>query len=507
MASETTPTSTAKTAPGKPRDHAASLLASFDAGDLNAMEAEAGQLLSVGGTPPDLLRLFAMLAEKVNADSVAEKFYNRLVKLNPTLPGQHRKLGQIQLRLGQRGAAMRTLNAALSVDKTDSEARTLLAGLLNDLGRQDEARKHYRTVTEQNPENAGAWLKLAQCYCITNRYQEGIEAFDKAIAIDDTRMDAHIGKAEALLASGDFGQGWSEYTWRPGGKAVDASGKTVTRIPSFSGKHVLLRQEDHLSETVLGLRYAPLLRESGARVTLAVDRKYMPLLLDSDLSDDMIEPDATETDCDIEMKLLTAPSFLRAGGTTQPLASGYLNPVAKSPKVAEKGLRVGIALRAPGNRDETIPVARLREVLTIPAPVSFISLENTGAEDFRSINWAEGRVKPATGDMDDPRQLAAALSEVDLVIAAGGEVGHIAGAMGIRCWIVLPVNSNWMWGTSGDRTAWYNSIRIFRQTVAGRWSKPLESLRKSLLTLATVVDDPAMTSRPASKTPTASGES
>lgn len=507
MAAERTPSSTAKTAPGKPRDHAAALLACFDAGDVNAMETEAGQLLSVGGTPPDLLRLFAMLAEKVKADSVAEKFYNRLVKLNPTLPGQHRKLGEIQLRLGQRGAAMRTLNAALSVDKTDSVARTLLAGLLDDLGRQDEARKHYRTVTEQNLEDAKAWLRLAQCYCATNRTEDGIAAFDKAIAIAPDQPAAHVGKAEALLASGNFKLGWPEYTWRPGGKATDTSGKPVSQVPSFAGKRVLLRQEDHLSETVLGLRYAPLLRESGARVTLAINREYMPLLLDSDLSDDMIEPEAVETDCDIEMKLLTAACFLRAGEATQPLASGYLNPVAKSPKVAEKGLRVGIALRAPGNRDETIPVARLREVLTIPAPVSFISLENTGAEDFRSINWAEGRVKPANGDMDDPRQLAAALSEVDLVIAAGGDVGHIAGAMGIRCWVILPVNSNWMWGASGDRTPWYNSIRIFRQTVAGRWSKPLESLRKSLLTLATVTDDPAMTARSAPKPPRPSGES
>ncbi|MEQ9198910.1 MAG: hypothetical protein RLN80_02910, partial [Rhodospirillales bacterium] len=96
---------------------------------------------------------------------------------------------------------------------------------------------------------------------------------------------------------------------------------------------------------------------------------------------------------------------------------------------------------------------------------------------------------------------------VDLVITAGGAIAHMAGAMGIRCWVVLSVQSDWMWGATGDRTPWYNSIRIFRQTIAGRWSKPLESLRKSLLTLATVIDDPAMTSRSASKAPTPSGES
>ncbi|MEQ9199364.1 MAG: tetratricopeptide repeat protein, partial [Rhodospirillales bacterium] len=372
--------------PDKPRDHAAALLAGFDAGDLSAIEAETEKLLSAGGTSPDLLRLFAMLAEKLKADSVAEKFYSRLVKLNPMLPGQHRKLGQIQLRLGQRGAAMRTLNAALSVDKTDTTARTELAGLLDDLGRQDEARKHYRTVTEQDPENAGAWLRFARCCSATNRLDEAIDAFDRAIALDQEQPAAHVGKAEVLLALGRFKQGWNEYTWRPDGRATDPSGTPVSQISSFAGKHVLLRQEIGLPETLLGLRYAPLLRESGARVTLAVDRMYMPLLLDSDLADDMIEAGADGADCDVEMKLLTAASFLRAGEATQPLASGYLTPVTKSPKVAEKGLRVGIALRAPGSRDETIPVARLREVLTKSAPVSFVSLENTGAEDFRSIN-------------------------------------------------------------------------------------------------------------------------
>ncbi len=487
------------------REAASGLLASFESGDPEAIEAETEAFLKSSRPSVDLLMLFSKLTEKANAPAATAKIYERLLRLNPVMPNLHRKLGQLQLATGQRGAAMRTLNTAIKVNADDLAARKSLAGLLVDLGRLDEARRHYQTCTETAPQDADSWLLLGHCCCTGARREEGIEAFDTAIGIDPDLAEAHVGKAAALLAIGDFAGGWPEYNWRPDGFPKDARGRRVTAIRSFAGKRVLLAEEESIGRTLLGLRYAPLLREAGARVTLAVNRTYMRLLLDSDLADDMVEPGEAEEEFDYVMKLLSAAAFLRTGQGPQPLATGYITPGPRLRTVQPDRMKVGIALGSgPDGQDSPIPVARLREILTMDAPVEFVSLENSGKEDFGNIGWTSGRIAFPAVDLDDPRNLAEMISGMDLVIAAGGPVAHMAGAMGVRCWLILPVNADWVWGAEGDRTPWYNSIRIFRQTVPGRWSRPLELARKSLQTLAYVTNDPAMTvdRRPGVKAPT-----
>lgn len=490
------------------KESASGLLASFETGDTDAIEAETEAFLKNARPPLDLLMLFSKLTEKANAAGATAKIYEHLLRLNPVMPHLHRKLGQLQLAAGQRGAAMRTLNTAIKVNADDLAARKSLAALLVDLGRLDEARRHYQTCTEKAPEDADSWLLLGHCCCIGARREEGVEAFDTAIGIDPDLAEAHVGKAGALLALGDFAGGWAEYNWRPDGFPKDGAGRTVTSINSFAGKRVLLAEEDSIGRTLLGLRYASLLREAGARVTLSVNRTYMRLLLDSDLADDMVEPGESAEEFDYVMKLLSAAAFLRTGRGAQPLASGYITPGSRLRTIQPDRMKVGIALGSgPDGQDSPIPVARLREILTMNAPVEFVSLENSGKEDFGNISWTTDRITFPTADLDDPRTLAEMISGMDLVIAAGGPVAHMAGSMGVRCWLILPVNADWVWGAEGDRTLWYNSIRIFRQTVPGRWSRPLELARKSLQTLAFVTNDPAMTvdRRPGVKAPSEGG--
>jgi hypothetical protein len=46
---------------------------------------------------------------------------------------------------------------------------------------------------------------------------------------------------------------------------------------------------------------------------------------------------------------------------------------------------------------------------------------------------------------------AALLTQLHLVISVDTGLVHLAGAMGIPCWVLLPFVPDWRWGTSGDR--------------------------------------------------------
>ena len=71
---------------------------------------------------------------------------------------------------------------------------------------------------------------------------------------------------------------------------------------------------------------------------------------------------------------------------------------------------------------------------------------------------------------------AAVLANCDLLISSDSAVVHLAGAMGIPTWLALRWIPEWRWGLEGERTAWYDSVRLFRQPRDGDWDSTIQTM-------------------------------
>ena len=67
----------------------------------------------------------------------------------------------------------------------------------------------------------------------------------------------------------------------------------------------------------------------------------------------------------------------------------------------------------------------------------------------------------------------ALISCCDLVISSDSCLAHLAGALGHPSWLLLAKVPDWRWGLAGESTAWYPSLRLFRQRQAGDWAEPM----------------------------------
>lgn len=65
-----------------------------------------------------------------------------------------------------------------------------------------------------------------------------------------------------------------------------------------------------------------------------------------------------------------------------------------------------------------------------------------------------------TKDYDDTAALVAAC---DLVIAVQTSVNHLAGALGVPCWALIPKTSQWRYGEGYQDLPWYDSVKLYRQ--------------------------------------------
>jgi Flp pilus assembly protein TadD len=73
----------------------------------------------------------------------------------------------------------------------------------------------------------------------------------------------------------------------------------------------------------------------------------------------------------------------------------------------------------------------------------------------KQYSWAT-----LTKDYDDT---AALVASCDLVISMQTSVCHLAGALGVPTWVILPKTSQWRYGEAYDNLPWYRSAKLYRQ--------------------------------------------
>jgi ADP-heptose:LPS heptosyltransferase len=75
---------------------------------------------------------------------------------------------------------------------------------------------------------------------------------------------------------------------------------------------------------------------------------------------------------------------------------------------------------------------------------------------------------------------AAQIAAMDLVITIDNSTAHLAGALGVPTWLLLPFAPDWRWLQAREDSPWYPTLRLFRQTKRGDWQPVMQSVRSSL---------------------------
>lgn len=84
-----------------------------------------------------------------------------------------------------------------------------------------------------------------------------------------------------------------------------------------------------------------------------------------------------------------------------------------------------------------------------------------------------------TGDLDN---MAAYLSACDLVITVSNTTAHLAAALGVPTWVLIPAGTGrvWYWFAEGENSPWYPNVKLYRQDTAGDWSGPISRMMEDL---------------------------
>ena len=83
--------------------------------------------------------------------------------------------------------------------------------------------------------------------------------------------------------------------------------------------------------------------------------------------------------------------------------------------------------------------------------------------------------------LHDFNDTAAVLANLDLMITVDTAVAHLAGAMGVPVWVLIPFIADWRWAMNRSDTPWYPTMRLYRQPQAKDWHSAVLKMKGSLV--------------------------
>ena len=82
--------------------------------------------------------------------------------------------------------------------------------------------------------------------------------------------------------------------------------------------------------------------------------------------------------------------------------------------------------------------------------------------------------------ISDYMDTAAFLKNIDVLITIDTSIAHLAGAIGVKTFLILPYDSEWRWFNDTDTTPWYSSVKIFKQELDSSWSDVINRINEYL---------------------------
>jgi Flp pilus assembly protein TadD len=425
----------------------------------------------------------------------AEALYRSVLMIEPDNALAQHFLGVIHYQRRELTAALPLLERSVAASPDEPEFRNNLGLALAAADRESDAIAVYRSALDLKPDHAVAWNNLGLSLQSVNDVGGAIAAFRRAIELNADFAHAHWNLSLALLLDGQFAQGWREYDWRlvltelGRGRHVYPGQTWDGSAPA--GKTLLLYAEQGLGDALQFARYATLLAQAGARPLIHCVDALKPLIATVPGVGQVLGSDEPLPKYDAHFPLLSLPRVFATTAETIPSLASYMT-VSEPHRTAARAridsaptLNIGLVWAGSrehsNDRNRSCPLAALAPILALPG-IAWFSLQQGEASKELDAFADPTRIipLPASAPLIDT---AALIAELDLVISVDTSIAHLAGALGRRCWLLLPFAPDWRWMLDRDDTPWYPAMRLFRQSRLHDWSPVVASVAVELRAL------------------------
>jgi len=453
---------------------------------------------------PHYDRSWLMLADTLKKqDRVKEaiKEYRDLIAAKPDNFEAYLHLARILSDEHEFETAIRLFEHALQINPYHRPCRLDYANTLNMVNRTQEALENYYEIQTESDTNI--LHNIAYTLKKLGRIDEALPYYHKVIEVKPEHAEAQFGLGCTYIMLEDFIKGFAGYEWRWNRNRkpfpVPEGLQKWDGISDLRGKTILLQAEQGLGDSLQFIRYGRELKARGAYVIFASQNPLMTLLSRCDYIDEVVSIHLTPPPCDLYVSLMSLPHILKTEIDTIPLDIPYvfadedLVQHWKQKLSGDHSFKIGICWQGNPNystpflrsavANKSVQLKQFEVIHNIPG-VSLYCLQKMSGEDQLN-DLPEGFTIHTFGpDFDKTNgrfmDTAALMKNLDLVLTVDTSVAHLAGALGVPVWVLLPEPADWRWMLRPTDTPWYPNMRLFRQPSIGDWDSVFEVVAQAL---------------------------
>lgn len=372
----------------------------------------------------------------------------------------------------------RVLLCATSVERATNDeqrgqARLRLANCLNDLGAWQEADAQLEVALKDDPENAAILRSFGLMKFRKGAIEAGIRLYDR-------------GRTQ-LSGFEKFNRPYAFRPWQ---------GQDLTN------KKILVWAEQGVGDQVMHARILHDLVDRGALVSVECEPRLIALMqrglptVEFRTQTVPLVPDYVERQFDFQVSMLSAWRWAKLPGQFHEVvvpSSKLVQEFKETWWAQDQGqkphLNIGLSWSskaAATGAKRTISPQDLSLLGLVcenaGVPVRFHNLQyddrdgKTLSAKFGAPLWTDMAGDP----LKNLDRQCAQIKALDLVISIDNATVHLAGAMNVPTWVMLPKGSEYRWGTHPQKTQLYPSLRLFRGHNDGAWGETILSVAEAL---------------------------
>lgn len=350
------------------------------------------------------------------------------------------------------------------------------------LWRLDEAIACYRKALQRAHTTALKALytnNLASVYLDAGDFRKAEAPAREAIALDPVDVSPRHNLGLSLLAQRRWEEGWAAYSASIGSPArlnVKYLPEPEPTWDGTPGQTVAIYGEQGLGDEISAASMLPDAIRDCRKVIVDCDPRLAPLFRRSfpkaavhgTRQSKALDWPEEDRALDASIAAFEIGRFYRKSDAEFP-GTAYLTPCPDRTAMwkalfASKGKPViGIAWSggtwANAGRHRQMPLAEWAPLFEA-VDAHWVSLQyKSAAAEIAGTPVVEYPYATLTKDYDDTAALVAAC---DLVICVQTSVGHLAGALGVPAWVLVPKQTQWRYGEDQTDTPWYRSVKLYR---------------------------------------------
>ncbi|MGA9669830.1 MAG: tetratricopeptide repeat protein, partial [Terracidiphilus sp.] len=427
----------------------------------------------------------------------AESLYRKILSVDPDQADCLHLLGMIKYENGHHESAVELIGKAIAIKGNAATYHSNLGNVLQSQGRLAEAGACYQRALVLRPDLAEVWVNLGNIFKAQRDLDSSLTCYRRALALNSELAEAAAGESMALLLSGDFASGWTHFDRRWQTKEFNTPMRYYPQ-PLWKGERLvsgrlLIWGEQGIGDEIMFAGLMPEVMLTENLCVLECDARLKSLFVRSfpciHVVNGLDVGNHPELEIAAHLPSGSLPRLLRA--TSDAFASAT-SPYLFADRAEREEFRnryndgrklVGLAWYT---RNKTTGIGRCVELsmlsqLFVQPGFQWISLQYGDHDALeREVAGSPIVVDRTVDQFTNIDRFAAQIAAMDLVITIDNSTAHLAGALGIPTWVLLPFAPDWRWMLDRDDSPWYPTMRLFRQPKPGDWQSVVDRVESAL---------------------------